>query len=147
MPDVVSPEVRSRMMSGIRGKNTKPEMQLRKALHRRGFRYRLHAAKLPGRPDIVFPGRRAAVQVQGCFWHGHEGCPFFKLPGTRREFWEHKISANRSRDRRNLQLLREQGWRVAVVWECAIRADVDGSVDAVAKWLRSASTDSLELSA
>ena len=135
MPDVVSREVRSRMMSGIRGKDTKPEVALRKALHRRGLRYKLHDKSLPGRPDLVFPSRHAVVLVNGCFWHAHEGCPYFKLPATRPEFWRAKLMANRERDQRNLSMLQDDGWRVGVVWECAMRKDLDGSVAQLAQWL------------
>ncbi|SEB60711.1 T/G mismatch-specific endonuclease [Nocardioides exalbidus] len=136
MPDIVSREVRSRMMSGIRGKDTKPEVVLRKALHRRGFRYKLHDRSLPGRPDLVLPARHAVVLVNGCFWHAHEGCPYFKLPATRPEFWRDKLMANRERDQRNLSLLQDAGWRVAVVWECATRKDFDSTVDQLEGWLR-----------
>jgi DNA mismatch endonuclease (patch repair protein) len=139
MPDVVSPEVRSRKMSGIRGKNTKPEVALRKALHRRGLRYRLHDRTLPGRPDLVFPSRHAVVLVNGCFWHAHEGCPYFKLPATRSEFWRDKLMANRERDERNLRQLRGAGWRVAVVWECATRKNFASTVDQLEGWLRGTS--------
>ncbi|MFT9291427.1 very short patch repair endonuclease [Gluconobacter oxydans] len=120
MADIVSPTVRSRMMSGIRGKDTKPEILLRKALHAEGFRYRLHDRKLPGRPDIVLPRWKAVILVHGCFWHGHH-CHLFRLPGTRTEFWRDKISGNRDRDDRNRQALLDQGWRVLEVWECAMR--------------------------
>jgi DNA mismatch endonuclease (patch repair protein) len=136
MPDVVSREARSRMMSGIRGKDTKPEVALRKALHGRGLRYKLHDRGLPGRPDLVFPGRNAVVLVHGCFWHAHEGCPYFKLPATRPEFWRDKLMGNRDRDRRNLELLEEAGWRVAVVWECATRSNLPQTVDSLEKWIR-----------
>lgn len=144
MPDVVTPEVRSRMMSGIRGKDTKPEMLLRRALHRRGFRYRLHDNRLPGRPDLVFPGRKAVVLVHGCFWHAHEGCPYFKVPGTRRDFWLAKFRANEERDRRDLDRLLGLGWRVATVWECATRVDYLETVDRVAEFLNS-DDDQVEL--
>jgi DNA mismatch endonuclease (patch repair protein) len=107
------------MMSGIRSKNTRPEIQIRKSLHAAGFRYRLHG-KLPGKPDIVFPSRRAALFVNGCFWHGHD-CPLFRMPATRLEFWQAKIAANVERDARAIQLLHNQGWRVGTIWECALR--------------------------
>lgn len=118
--DVVSPAVRSRMMAGIKGKNTKPELLLRSELHRRGFRFRLHRRDLPGRPDLVFPKRGAAIFVNGCFWHGHD-CHLFRLPKSRTEFWREKIAANVARDRRQMDALRAAGWRVAVVWECALK--------------------------
>ena len=121
MADVVAPETRSRMMSGIRGKDTRPEMAVRKALHAVGFRFRLHRRDLPGAPDVVLPGRRVAVFVHGCFWHRHEGCRYAKLPATRPEFWKAKLEGNAERDGRNARALRALGWRVLVVWECAVR--------------------------
>lgn len=135
MPDVVSPEVRSRMMSGIRGKNTKPELLLRRGLHALGFRFRLHDKKLPGSPDLVFPKYHAVLFVNGCFWHGHQGCRYFKVPSTRQEFWLAKIEANQARDERVHADLIESGWRVGTVWECATRKDAIRSVEAVAGWL------------
>ena len=123
-------------MSGIRGKNTTPELLLRSALHRRGFRFRLHDKSLPGRPDLVFPKRHAVVLVHGCFWHAHEGCRYFKVPSTRQDFWLAKFDANRSRDARAVERLREMGWRVAVVWECATRDPKVATVDLVEAWLR-----------
>ena len=141
MIDVVSPETRSRMMSGIRGKDTKPEILVRKALHARGFRYRLHDSRLPGRPDILLPRYRAVVLVHGCFWHGHD-CRFFKLPGTRPEFWLAKIERNKANDHANAAKLDRAGWRVATVWECALRdrePPVDSIADRLAEWLRSSS--------
>jgi DNA mismatch endonuclease (patch repair protein) len=120
MPDIVDRDTRSRMMSGIRGKDTKPELWLRSALHREGFRFRLHVRDIPGRPDIVLPRHGAIVLVNGCFWHGH-GCPGCRVPGTNRAFWEEKIRANRKRDLRNIRACLAAGWRVAVVWECAVK--------------------------
>jgi DNA mismatch endonuclease (patch repair protein) len=136
MPDVVPPEVRSRMMSGIRGKNTKPELILRQGLHRRGLRFRLHDSRLPGRPDLVFRGREAVVFVNGCFWHGHDGCPYFKIPQTRPEFWSEKIRRNKERDRAAITVLESAGWRVAVIWECATRRQPERSIDALEAWIR-----------
>ncbi len=121
MADVVSAETRSRMMSGIRGKNTKPEIVIRKALFAAGFRFRLHKRDLPGKPDIVLPGKKVAVFVHGCFWHRHEGCRLAAAPSTRQEFWKAKLEGNALRDRRNIGQLRALGWRVLVVWECALR--------------------------
>jgi DNA mismatch endonuclease, patch repair protein len=120
LADIVTPEVRSRMMSGIRGRNTKPELVVRSGLHRMGFRYRLHGPKLPGKPDLVFPGRRAVIEVRGCFWHGH-ACHLFRWPGSREAFWREKIAGNVQRDLRNRELLLEQGWRVAEIWECQLK--------------------------
>lgn len=110
------------MMSGIRGRNTKPEMIVRKALFAAGFRFRLHRGDLPGRPDVVLPGKRVAVFVNGCFWHAHPGCRYAKLPATRREFWEAKLAANVERDRRDVARLLADGWRVLIVWECSTRS-------------------------
>lgn len=130
--DIVGPETRSRMMASVRSANTKPELTLRRALHARGYRFRLHRRDLPGTPDVVFPSRRAAVFVNGCFWHGHT-CRAGALPTTRRDFWEKKISANKCRDARNLADLSELGWRTLVVWECELRGL--GIIDSVMEWL------------
>lgn len=125
-------------MSKIRGKNTKPELVLRKALHHRGYRYRLHNASLPGKPDIVLPRFHAAIFVSGCFWHGHD-CELFRLPSTRTEFWQKKLEGNRTRDERVRQDMLEQGWRHLTVWECAIRGKhslgVDETVERICNWL------------
>ena len=120
MPDIVDAATRSRMMSGIGAKNTTPELFVRSALHRQGFRFRLHARDLPGRPDIVLPRFRAVVMVNGCFWHRHD-CSLFRLPGTRPEFWAAKLNRNHDNDTRNIEKLLGAGWRVGIVWECAIR--------------------------
>lgn len=118
--DIVSEAIRSRMMAGIKGKNTKPELMIRSALHRAGFRFRLHKKDLPGRPDLAFPRHRAVIFVNGCFWHGH-GCHLFRWPSTRREFWEAKIGTTIHRDHNQTAALHEAGWRVGVIWECAIK--------------------------
>ena len=128
MPDVVSREVRSRMMSGIRGKNTRPELKVRRYLHARGFRYLLHDRRLPGQPDIVLPRYRTVVFVHGCFWHRHPGCQYAYTPRTRVEFWRSKLQANRARDLRVTSELRDLGWEVVTIWECALRSS--GSSDA-----------------
>jgi DNA mismatch endonuclease (patch repair protein) len=120
MADVVDRQTRSRMMSGIGPKDTRPEVQLRRALHRRGFRYRLHVATLPGKPDIVFPKWRAIIQVHGCFWHCHK-CHLFKWPSTRVDFWRTKITGNRKRDAQTSRALAGAGWRILTVWECATK--------------------------
>ncbi|MEW4345162.1 very short patch repair endonuclease [Pseudomonas paraeruginosa] len=120
MADVLTAEQRQLNMSRIRGRDTKPEMFIRRGLHARGFRYQLQDRKLPGRPDLVFPRYHAVIFVHGCFWHGHN-CPMFKLPETRQEFWATKIASNRARDERTTAALLELGWRVANVWECSIR--------------------------
>lgn len=121
MADIVDQKTRSRMMSGIRGRNTKPELIVRRALHAAGFRYRLHRSDLPGRPDIVLPGRRIAILVHGCFWHRHEGCSKCTAPATRAEFWQAKFDRNITRDRENIAALEAAGWAVYVVWECETR--------------------------
>ncbi|WP_417496207.1 very short patch repair endonuclease [Maricaulis sp.] len=120
MNDVVDSATRSRMMSGIKGKNTKPELMIRSGLHRLGFRFRLHSKDLPGKPDLVFAKYRAVIFVNGCFWHGHD-CALFKWPSTRPEFWRAKIEGNRLRDSRSLEAIRDAGWRDAVIWECALK--------------------------
>lgn len=120
MVDVVDQATRSRMMAGIRSKHTRPEVALRRALHARGLRFRLHDRRLPGAPDIVLPKWGTVILVQGCFWHRHEGCRYASVPATRPEFWLQKFDQNVTRDRGNQIRLREQGWRTALVWECAI---------------------------
>ncbi len=107
-------------MAGIRGKNTRPEIVVRGILHRRGFRFRIHAAKLPGKPDIVLPKFHAVILVHGCFWHGHD-CPLFKWPATRPDFWKGKIERNRTNDKKATDALLLAGWRVGTVWECAMK--------------------------
>jgi len=121
--DVVDSATRSRMMAGIRSKDTKPEMTVRRYLHARGFRYRLHARDLPGSPDLVLPKYRVAILVHGCFWHRHAGCRFATTPASNSEQWSAKFQANVVRDARKLASLREAGWRVIVVWECELRRD------------------------
>jgi len=126
------------MMAGIRGKNTLPELQIRKGLFANGFRYRIHVKDLPGKPDLVFPRLRAIIFVNGCFWHGHK-CHLFRLPKTRREFWASKIRRNRLNDTRAIKNLRENGWRVMTVWECSFRgrnaSDLDAVISRTANWL------------
>lgn len=128
MVDIVSKDVRSKMMSGIRSKNTKPELILRKNLHRKGFRYRLHEKSLPGKPDLVFPKHNAVIFVNGCFWHGHD-CHLFKWPRTRADFWKQKIGGNVDRDHRQQIKLEQSGWRICVVWECAIKGKLRLPID------------------
>lgn len=138
MGDIVSAETRSRMMAGIRSKNTRPEMALRRGLHALGFRYRLHARDLPGQPDLVFPGRRAVIFVHGCFWHGHD-CNLFRQPRTRADFWQKKLSRNREVDAAASAALATSGWRQATVWECALRGPgrlgLDQVLERCAAWL------------
>jgi DNA mismatch endonuclease, patch repair protein len=107
-------------MAAVRGRDTKPELALRRALHGMGFRYRLNVRTMPGTPDLVLPARNALLFVHGCFWHGHD-CPLFVLPQARRDFWLNKIGRNQLRDRQHHDRLRETGWRIGTVWECAMR--------------------------
>lgn len=141
MTDVVQPEVRSRMMAGIRGRDTRPEKLIRGGLHAMGFRYRLHPADVPGRPDFVLPRYRAAVFVHGCFWHGH-GCQLFRMPDNNRNFWKAKIASNMARDVEVSKLLRKAGWRQLTIWECAIRGPAQLGLTEVlrrsAEWIRGA---------
>ena len=146
MPDVVDKATRSRMMEGIGAKNTRPELVIRRGLHHLGFRFLLHDKRLPGKPDLVLPKYRAVIQVQGCFWHGHE-CALFKWPSTRQDFWRRKITGNRERDQRNLLALTDLGWRCLTIHEGARkgrgRLPLDGVLRWTADWLRlgAASTD------
>jgi DNA mismatch endonuclease (patch repair protein) len=140
--DIVDAATRSRMMAGIRGTHTKPERVIRKGLHRLGFRFRLHARDLPGRPDIVLPKWRAVILTNGCFWHGHS-CELFRWPRSRADFWREKIEGNRRRDQANLEALHALGWRTLVIWECAIRGRAapgpDVAVREASSWLSSSS--------
>jgi DNA mismatch endonuclease (patch repair protein) len=120
MTDTVSKAVRSRMMSAVRSKNTKLEMAFRRRLFAMGFRFRLHAKNLPGKPDIVFPKYSAVILIHSCFWHYH-GCHLSELPQTRREWWQEKLEGNRRRDRKVKRQLRQMGWRVITIWECSFR--------------------------
>lgn len=127
------------MMSGIKGKNTKPELFIRKAIHALGYRYRLHVRDLPGNPDIVFPKFKAVVFIHGCFWHLHD-CHLFKWPKTRADFWKRKITRNKYHDEESIQMLSEKGWRVLIVWECAIKGkhkkDLETIIDECVAWLK-----------
>ncbi|RFP08000.1 MULTISPECIES: very short patch repair endonuclease [unclassified Duganella] len=140
MVDVHDRETRSRNMSAIRSKNTKPELQIRRWLHAAGFRFRLHRNDLPGRPDLVLAKYRAVILIHGCFWHGHD-CHMFKIPNSRREFWLEKINANRDRDARDIARLFDAGWRVMTVWECSMKGTRRRTADAItaeiADWLNS----------
>ena len=140
MSDVVDIVTRSRMMANIGTKGTKPELLIRSAMHSRGFRYRTNVAKLPGKPDVVFPRYRVAVFVNGCFWHLH-GCHLFRWPRTRPDFWRAKIVRNVQRDLENIDELAMAGWRVATIWECALkgheRMNLDDIADKLSEWLRS----------
>lgn len=116
-----TPEQRRRNMSAVKGKDTKPEILVRKWLHAAGYRFRLHVKELPGKPDIVLPKYKTVIFVNGCFWHQHQGCPHAKLPATNREFWEDKLRKNSERDERNYQELRDMGWNVQIIWECEVK--------------------------
>jgi len=137
--DIVSPQKRSEMMSGIRGKNTKPEMLIRSILFKAGYRFRLHRKDLPGTPDIVMPGRRVAIFIHGCFWHRHHDCSLARLPKSNAEFWKAKLSENGRRDRTQYRELAKLGWRVLVIWECAIRRehDIARLAASIARWIDS----------
>ena len=119
--DKLTKEQRHRCMASIRGKGTKPEILVRKYLFSRGFRYRLNHPRLPGHPDIVLRKYRSVVFVNGCFWHGHEGCRYFVWPKNNAEFWKEKITRNIQRDKHNRELLSDQGWRIIEVWECELK--------------------------
>lgn len=140
MADVLTPEQRQLNMSRIKGKNTKPEMLIRRGLHARGLRYRLHDRLLPGRPDLVFRKYKAVVFVHGCFWHAH-GCVMSKLPTTRQDFWRTKLAANTARDHKAVEALQANGWRVVIVWECALRGPQrwkeEALLDCVANFIQS----------
>jgi DNA mismatch endonuclease, patch repair protein len=140
MADIVSAAVRSRMMAGIKGKNTNPELLLRKGLHARGFRFRLHDKSLPGTPDIILPRYRAVIFAHGCFWHGHD-CHLFKWPKTREEFWRAKIGRNQELDAKAEATLAKTDWRYAVIWECALkgrtRLPIEDVLASCTEWIRS----------
>lgn len=121
MADVMTPKQRSRCMAAVKGKDTKPEMIVRKYLFSRGMRFRVQVRKLPGNPDIVLPKYKTVIFVNGCFWHGHEDCKYFRLPKSNVEFWKEKIGRNIERDRESMQALFDLGWKVVRVWECELR--------------------------
>lgn len=123
MADVHSKEVRSYNMSRIKGKNTKPEMLVRKFLHAQGFRYRLHDKKLPGRPDLVLPKYKTVIFIHGCFWHGHDNCKYFVIPKTRTLWWLEKINRNKELDMKSLETLKKMKWKVITVYECDLKGD------------------------
>ena len=125
---------RSFAMSRVRGKSTKPEMLVRRALHKLGYRYVLHDKRLPGAPDLVFPARRKVIFVHGCFWHQHEKCRYAAPPSTRVDFWLPKLAANRARDASNTAKLRRAGWKALVVWECELK-DLSKAVNRITKFL------------
>ncbi len=143
--DIVDPRTRSRMMAGIKGKDTRPELQIRSALHKAGFRFRLHDKKLPGSPDLVLPKYRAVIFVNGCFWHRHKGCRYATNPKTRAEFWKGKFMANVERDERKKEQLLDEGWRVFTIWECGVRNDLDSVVTKLKSALLSEHESELEI--
>ena len=137
--DNLTPERRSANVSKIRAKNTSPEMAVRRLVHGMGFRYRLHVAALPGKPDLVFPRLRKIIQVHGCFWHRHRGCIDSHIPKTRVEYWKPKLARNQKRDRANEKALRRQGWEVLIIWQCEVNAAALLS-ERMAEFLRGTST-------
>lgn len=145
MADIVDSSTRSRMMAGIKGKDTKPEIEIRKRLFALGFRYRLHDSKLPGKPDLILPRYNAIIFFNGCFWHAHD-CYLFKWPSSRKRFWKKKLTRNREKDLENNEALREIGWRILIIWECSFRGvgknrkkEIDAIMKKAEKWLSSKS--------
>ncbi len=120
MTDIVDKRTRSRMMAGIKGKDTRPEMIVRRFLHSEGFRYRVHDSKLPGKPDVVLPKYKLAIFVHGCFWHRHRGCKYATNPDQNRAQWQEKFRQNIERDQKQVKQLLDQGWRVLIIWECGL---------------------------
>lgn len=148
--DVLSPEDRHKNMSHIRAKNTKPEKQIRSALFKAGFRYRICDKRYPGKPDLIFPKYYAVIFINGCFWHAHEGCRYFVFPKTNSEFWKKKFDTNKQRDAENLKYYQEQCWRVCFVWECAIRGKnsrqkIENVKDQIIQWLEETCEPFLEI--
>lgn len=129
--DIWSKEKRSQVMSNIRGKNTKPEILLRKALFSLGYRFRIHYKKLPGKPDIVLPKYKTAIFVHGCFWHFHSMCREGRLPNSNSEFWQKKLEKNREKDLLNVQKLEQLGWTVLTIWECEIEKKIETTLSAI----------------
>ena len=138
MTDIVDVATRSRMMSKIKGKNTKPELLIRKALFARGFRYRLHSSKLSGKPDLVFTKYKSVIFINGCFWHGHD-CHLFKWPKSNCDFWRQKIERNKIVDAQNNRSLKAIGWKVLVIWECSLKGkekkNLNLLIDDISEWL------------
>jgi DNA mismatch endonuclease (patch repair protein) len=128
MSDIYTDEKRSQIMSKISGKNTKPEIIIRKIAHKLGYRFRLHRKDLPGKPDLVFPKYKKVIFVNGCFWHGHSTCSRSKLPTTRHEFWKEKIESNKRRDKSNKIKLKKMGWDYLVIWQCEIKKSTKGEL-------------------
>ena len=143
--DIVDSATRSRMMSGIQSKNTKPEMAVRRYLHAQGYRYRLHARDLPGSPDLVLPKYRVVIFVHGCFWHQHAGCRFATQPASNTERWKAKFQSNLERDAKNLAALQATGWRVFVVWECELKREPLGRLQRLAREIMQQAIDQLQV--
>ena len=140
MADVHSKETRSYNMSRIRSTDTKPEMLVRRYLHSQGFRYKLHDKLLPGKPDIVLPKYKTVIFIHGCFWHGHEGCKYYKVPKTRTEWWLNKINRNKANDVKAILTLQANGWRILNIWECDIKPAVrDATLESISQSLKSTS--------
>lgn len=135
--DVFSAEKRSEVMRAVKGANTTPELKLRKALFARGFRYRLHARDLPGKPDLVFPRYRSVIFINGCFWHGHDCARGARVPKSNRDYWLAKVARNKARDEDIVKALAALGWRAYIVWECSLQ-NVDDAADKAARWLKRA---------
>jgi DNA mismatch endonuclease (patch repair protein) len=139
MADIVSEEKRSKMMAKIKAKDTKPEIKIRKALHALGFRYKLHDSKLPGKPDLVLTKYNAVIEVNGCFWHGHD-CPIFRLPKSRTDYWKNKINRNIERDYDNFKKLLNLEWRILIVWGCTMRGkkslEFEKMITTIDKWIK-----------
>lgn len=135
MADTLTPERRSLVMSRIKGKDTKPELLLRSLLHKRGFRFRIHDRRLPGRPDIVLPRYRTVILVHGCFWHRHPNCKYASTPKSRQKFWLDKFEKTVQRDKKQATMLEETGWRLIVVWECELKKDSHGVVDKISSMI------------
>lgn len=138
MTDVHSKQVRSYNMSKISGKNTKPEIVVRKFLHKTGFRFRLHSVELPGKPDLIFPSLKIAIFVNGCFWHGHENCKHYVIPKTRTDWWTAKLNRNIARDKNNIFDLKKLGWKVLVIWECELKKNAEKKLQQIAELLTQA---------
>lgn len=145
MVDVVTPEKRRQMMSGIQGKNTQPELVIRKNLYAMGFRYRIHDKRIPGKPDLVFTSRKAAIFIHGCFWHVHD-CHLFKWPSSRVDFWKQKLSGNVQHDKEILAKLNDDGWHILTIWECALkgknRLSIEEIMDKTVSWLNTSAENS-----
>ncbi len=135
MVDIYSKDKRSLIMSRVKGTNTKPEVQIRKILHKLGYRFRLRSTKLPGKPDIMLPKYKKVILVNGCFWHGHEDCKRAKLPSSNRLFWMKKIEKNRLRDKRVINELRLLGWNTLTIWQCKMK-NIDEIVDSIERFLQ-----------